>query len=218
MTSWAGDVESIAGLDLIRGILLTEYGEPRCSLDYENPLQLLVAAVLSAQCFDVRVNAVTPELFARYPSAADFADAVRDELERIIRPLGFFRAKAANIIAFSRMIVERFDGKVPRTMAELTSLPGVGRKTANVVLGNAFGRPGFPVDTHVRRILNRLGVVDTEDPVKIESRINALMPPKDLAGMSHLLIAHGRACCRARKPKCADCAVSRFCDYLKGLK
>lgn len=189
---------------------------PKCALDFSTPLQLLIATVLSAQCTDKRVNMVTPELFERYPDAAALAEARLEEVEEIIHPLGFYRAKAKNLIGLAMEITERHGGEVPRTMEELTALPGVGRKTANVVLGNAFGVPGFPVDTHVIRVTGRLRWrsdwrTATPDPVKIEREITACFPPEEWTDLSHRLILFGRGVCHARKPDCGDCPLADSC-------
>jgi endonuclease-3 len=189
----------------ILSLLERHYPAARCSLDFSTPLELLVATMLSAQCTDERVNKVTPALFSAYRSAADYAAADPAVLEREIRPTGFFRAKAANIIAAAGRIVARHGGEVPRTIEELTALPGVGRKTANVILGNAFGIPGVVVDTHVGRIAARLGLTAATDPVKIEFELMALVPRERWVTFSHQLIAHGRALCRAPRPLCGAC-------------
>lgn len=187
------------------------YPDARCELDYTNPLELLVATVLSAQTTDVRVNSVTPELFARYPSAADYRDADREELESILRPLGFFRAKAKSLIGLGSALVEDYDGMVPGSLNELVKLPGVGRKTANVVLGNAFGIPGITVDTHVGRLSRRLGWSREEDPVKVEKDIAGLLPEEEWTMACHRLIFHGRRLCTARKPACDRCPIADLC-------
>lgn len=197
-------------------ILKTVFPAPKCALEFSNPLQLLIATVLSAQCTDKRVNMVTPELFDRYPTAEALADARIEEVEEIIRSLGFFRAKAKNLVGLAMGIVDRFGGEVPRTMEELTTLPGVGRKTANVVLGNAFGVPGFPVDTHVMRVTGRLRWRTdwrsaTPDPVHIEQEITACFPPEEWTDLSHRLILFGRATCHARKPACGKCPLAETC-------
>lgn len=168
--------------------LAQEYPDARCALDYESPLQLLIATVLSAQCTDERVNSVTPELFARYPEAADYAAAQRSDLERILRPLGFQRAKAGHLLGIGEKLVADFQGEVPRTVKELTSLPGVGRKTALVVLGNAFGIPGLTVDTHFGRLMQRLGLTGESTPVKIERDIAQLVPEEEWTMFSHRVI------------------------------
>jgi endonuclease-3 len=194
------------------------YPQAHCELTYANPLQLLVAVILSAQCTDKRVNMVTPELFKKYRSAADFADALRAELEQCIKSTGFFRNKTKNIQNCCRKLVERHGGEVPRTMEELIQLDGVGRKTANVVLGNAFAiNVGIAVDTHVTRLSQRLGLTGEKTPEKIERDLMALMPPKQWALFSHWLIWHGRRRCYARKPDCANCEVLKWCPQI-GVK
>ena len=187
------------------------YPDAHCELDFTNPLELVVATILSAQCTDRRVNAVTPTLFARYTTAADYAGADREELEKIIQTTGFFRAKANSLIKLGQELCERFGGEVPRTMDELVTLPGVGRKTANVVLGNAFGVPGITVDTHFSRLARRFGWTTQTDPVKIEYEIGELIPRKDWTMASHLLIWHGRRVCHSRRPACGACARARLC-------
>ena len=187
------------------------YPDAHCALDHETPLQLLVATILSAQCTDVRVNKVTPALFARFQAAADYAGAQPAELERLIASTGFFRNKAKNIIQCCTMLVAQHGGEVPATLDELVVLPGVGRKTANVVLGNAFGIPGITVDTHVGRLSRRLGLTVHEDPVKVEHDLMELLPPPDWTMISHRLIFHGRQVCFARKPKCDECTMRTFC-------
>ncbi len=195
----------------ILAALRKEFPEPACALEHRDPLQLLVATILSAQCTDARVNMVTPALFARYRTADDFAKADRGELESMIRSTGFYANKTKNIIGCCSAIMERFHGRVPRTMEDLVSLPGVGRKTANVVLGNAFRVPGFAVDTHVIRLSNLLGFTTSRDPGVIELDMTALMPPKEWTDASHLLILHGRKTCIARRPRCAACGIERHC-------
>lgn len=191
--------------------LRTRFPAPACALMYENPWQLLVATILSAQCTDQRVNMVTPSLFARYPDPATCGSAEIDDIATIIRSTGFYRNKAKHIKAASQAIVEKHGGAVPQTMEELTALPGVGRKTANVVLGNAFGIPGFPVDTHVRRIAHLLALTDSEDPVVIEKDLCAITAEEAWTEASHLFILHGRATCIARRPRCADCVIKNEC-------
>lgn len=183
------------------------YPEARCELDFVTPLQLLVATVLSAQSTDRRVNGVTPLLFARYPDAAAYAAADRAELEAIVHPTGFFRAKSEALIAIGRTLVDRFGGEVPATLAELVTLPGVGRKTANVVLGNAFGVPGITPDTHVIRLANRFGWVASRKPDLVEAAVGELFEPGDWVMVSHRLIWHGRRRCHARRPACGACPV-----------
>ncbi|MDU2586374.1 MAG: endonuclease III [Corynebacterium sp.] len=191
--------------------LAQEYPDARCALDYESPLQLLIATVLSAQCTDERVNSVTPELFARYPEAADYAAAQRSDLESILRPLGFQRAKAGHLLGIGEKLVADFQGEVPRTVKELTSLPGVGRKTALVVLGNAFGIPGLTVDTHFGRLMQRLGLTGESTPVKIERDIAQLVPEEEWTMFSHRVIFHGRQVCHARTPECDACVLWDMC-------
>ncbi|MDP8900371.1 MAG: endonuclease III [Actinomycetota bacterium] len=192
--------------------LKSEYPDATTALDWENPLELLVATILSAQTTDVRVNAVTPNLFAKYPTAADYAGADPTELERDIRPTGFFRNKARSLRGMAGALVEDHGGEVPQTMDDLVALPGVGRKTANVVLGNAFGiDEGVVVDTHVRRLSNRLGFTAHNDPEKIEKDLVQTVPKRDWTVFSHLLILHGRSVCKARKPACSDCVINDLC-------
>ncbi len=190
------------------------YPDAHCALHYRNPLQLLVATILSAQCTDVRVNLVTPALFARYPDAAAFANAEPRELEKLIQSTGFFRNKARNIIACCRQLVDQHGGEVPDSMEELVPLPGVGRKTANVILGNAFGQPGITVDTHVGRLSRRLGLTEETDPVKVEHDLMALLPRKEWTMFSHRMIFHGRQVCHARNPSCATCTLARSCPKI----
>ena len=196
--------------------LAQEYPDARCALDYDSPLQLLIATVLSAQCTDERVNSVTPELFARYPEAADYAAAQRSDLESILRPLGFQRAKAGHLLGIGEKLVVDFQGEVPRTVKELTSLPGVGRKTALVVLGNAFGIPGLTVDTHFSRLMQRLGLTGEKTPVKIERYIAKLVPEEEWTMFSHRVIFHGRQVCHARTPECEACVLRDMCPAARG--
>jgi len=191
---------------------LTElYPDVHTELNFSTPLELLVATILSAQTTDKRVNLVTPVLFARYQTAADYAAADRGEMEKIIQSTGFFRAKTSSLLGLGQALCERFGGEVPATLAELVTLPGVGRKTANVVLGNAFGIPGITVDTHFARLSRRFGWTRQTDPVKIESDVGALFPPRDWTDLSHRLIWHGRRVCHARKPACGACELARLC-------
>jgi endonuclease III len=194
--------------------LAARHPEARCSLDFANPLQLLVATILSAQCTDERVNLVTPVLFARYRTAQDYADANPDELAAIIRSTGFYRNKAKSLIGMGRALAERHGGDVPRTLEALTQVPGAGRKTANVVLGNAFGiDEGVVVDTHVKRIAHRLGLTRHTDPVRIERDLMAIVPRRHWTLLPHLLIHHGRATCQARTPRCESCVVGDLCPF-----
>ncbi|MEE3851571.1 endonuclease III [Gordonia sp. LSe1-13] len=182
-----------------------------CELDFTTPLELSVATILSAQCTDVRVNQVTPALFARYPSARSYAEADRTELEEMIRSTGFYRNKANSIIGLGQALVERFDGEVPGTLKELVALPGFGRKTANVVLGNAFGVPGITVDTHFARLVQRWEWTEHTDPVKIEHAVGELIERKEWTDLSHRVIFHGRRVCHARKPACGVCILAKDC-------
>lgn len=195
-------------------MLAETYPEAGCELDFRTPFELLVATVLSAQTTDRRVNAVTPVLFAAYPDAPALAAADRAHVEEIIRPTGFFRAKTDSVLGLSAALVERFDGEVPARLRDLVTLPGVGRKTANVVLGNAFDVPGLTVDTHFSRLVQRFEWVDgavAKDPVKTEHAVGALFPRRDWTMLSHRLIWHGRRRCHARKPACGACPVARWC-------
>ncbi len=192
-------------------VLAATYPEARCELDFDNPFELLVVTVLSAQTTDKRVNLVRPTLFAAYPDPKAMAAADRAHLEQIIGPLGFFRAKTESLLKLSAALVERYDGEVPPRLADLVTLPGVGRKTANVVLGNAFGVPGITVDTHFGRLSRRLGLTDETDPVKAEHAVGALFPKRDWTMLSHHLIWHGRRVCHAKKPACGACPVAQWC-------
>ncbi|HCS47720.1 MAG TPA: endonuclease III [Candidatus Aminicenantes bacterium] len=193
-------------------ILRREYPGSRTALGFESPLQILVATILAAQCTDKRVNQITPALFSKYPTAAAFAAADRAELEAEIRPTGFFRNKAKSIIGAARKIVEDFDGRVPANMADLITLPGVARKTANIVLSSGYGiAEGIAVDTHVKRLSGRLGLSRQRDPEKIEKDLLRLVPKKDWLDFNYMLVNHGRKTCQARKPRCPECLVRRFC-------
>jgi len=188
------------------------YPDARCELNYRNPFELLCATILSAQCTDVRVNQVTPALFAKYPTAAKLARARTAELEAMIRPTGFFRNKARSLIGMAQALVAEHGGEVPASMGALRKLPGVGRKTANVILGNAFGlNEGVTVDTHVGRLSRLLGVTEELDPEKVERTLMQLVPREDWALVSHLFIFHGRRVCVARRPRCDDCALATLC-------
>ncbi len=195
----------------IRRKLAILYPDAKCALDFVDPLQLLVATILSAQCTDVRVNLVTPALFAKYPDAQAYADADMEELQSFIRSTGFFRNKAKNIQQCCRQLVANHGGQVPCTLDELTPLPGVGRKTANVILGNAFDVPGLTVDTHLGRLSRRMGLTTHTDPVKVERDLMELIPEKEWTIFSHRMISHGRQVCHSRKPNCADCTLSSIC-------
>ena len=191
--------------------LAVQYPDAHCELDFTNALELSVATILSAQCTDKRVNEVTPAVFARYRTAADYAGADRAELEEYIRSTGFFRNKTTSLIKLGQALVERFDGEVPHTLTELVTLPGFGRKTANVVLGNAFGIPGITVDTHFGRLARRWHWTAETDPVKVEHAINELIPKKDWTILSHRVIWHGRRMCHSRKPACGVCPIAKLC-------
>jgi len=192
--------------------LKAEYPDARTELNWSTPLELLVATILSAQTTDVQVNRVTESLFSKYRTAEDYADSTPDELEEGIRPTGFYRNKARSLRGMASALVEEHAGEVPRTMSELVALPGVGRKTANVVLGNAFGtNEGIVVDTHVRRVSSRLGLTERQDPVKIEQDLMEVVPEEDRTIFSHLLILHGRRTCKARRPDCPNCILNDIC-------
>lgn len=192
-------------------LLAEEYPEAVCELDHENPFQLLVATILSAQCTDKRVNMVTPELFAAYPTPEDLAEAPLAHVEELIRSTGFFATKARNIVGMAQKLVDHFDSEVPGEMTDLVSLPGVGRKTANVVRSVALGLPGLPVDTHVARITGLLGITEQKDPVKIELELNPMVPAAERGEFSLRLILHGRRVCIARRPRCHECVLASFC-------
>jgi len=192
-------------------ILAQTYPDAHCELDFSTPLELAVATILSAQSTDAGVNKVTPALFARYPTAVDYAAADRAELEQMIHSTGFFRAKTNSLIGLGQALVERYDGEVPPRLRDLVTLPGIGRKTANVILGNAFGVPGITVDTHFGRLARRFGWTEETDPVKVEHAVGALFTKRDWTMLSHRLIFHGRRCCHARKPACGACPVARLC-------
>jgi endonuclease-3 len=192
-------------------ILRKTYPQARIALKHSNPLELLISTILSAQCTDVRVNMVTKTLFKKYTSAKDWAQADIKQIESDIKSTGFFRNKAANIKGACTKVVEEFDGKIPDTMEELLTLPGVGRKTANCVLGNAFGIPGVVCDTHVIRLSRRLGLSPNSDPVKLEFDLAEIVPRKNWLLFSDLLIFHGRNICKARKPDCVDCPIAKYC-------
>jgi len=201
-----------ARTSIIIARLKKEFPQARTALEFSNPLQLLISTMLSAQCTDVRVNMITPTLFAKYHSSIDFAEADRNELEAEIKSTGFYRMKAKHIIDASRMIVEEFGGNVPKTMEQLISLPGVGRKTANCVLGGAYGiQNGIVVDTHVIRLANRIGLTKNDAPDKIEQDLMKLVPKKEWYRFSNLLILHGRKTCKARIPLCEKCVLSNIC-------
>ncbi|HWG15275.1 MAG TPA: endonuclease III [Streptosporangiaceae bacterium] len=195
----------------INRVLIELYPEVHTELNFGSPLELLVATILSAQTTDIRVNLVTPALFARYRSAEDYASADRAELEKMIQSTGFFRAKTNSLIGLGQALCERFGGEVPNRLADLVTLPGVGRKTANVVLGNAFGIPGITVDTHFGRLARRFGWTTSTDPVKVEAEVGSLFPRKEWTDLSHRMIWHGRRVCHSRRPACGACALARLC-------
>jgi endonuclease-3 len=192
-------------------ILAETYPDAHCELDFSTPLELAVATILSAQSTDAGVNKVTPALFAKYPTAADYAAADRAELEEMIHSTGFFRAKTNSLIGLGQALVERYDGEVPPRLRDLVTLPGIGRKTANVILGNAFGIPGITVDTHFGRLARRFGWTEETDPVKVEHEVGAMFPKREWTMLSHRLIFHGRRRCHAKKPACGACPVARLC-------
>ena len=191
--------------------LALAFPEAHCELDFTSPLELAVATILSAQSTDKRVNLTTPAVFARYPTALAYAQADRAELEELIHPTGFFRNKASSLIGLGQALIERFEGEVPATMAELVTLPGVGRKTANVILGNAFGVPGITVDTHFGRLVRRWRWTAEEDPVKVEHAVGELIERREWTMLSHRVIFHGRRVCHARKPACGVCLLAKDC-------
>lgn len=206
-------MKSTNGPDKILTCLKRSYPEAHCELNFSNPLELLVATILSAQCTDKRVNEVTKKLFKKYRKASDYLDVSEEEFGNDIRSAGFYRNKARAILGTCRILVEKYKGEVPRTMEEMIALPGIGRKTANVILGNAFGVPGIACDTHVIRISGRLGLTRHKNPAKIEVDLQKIIPEKDWTLMSHALIFHGRYCCYARKPNCPECPVLKLCPF-----
>lgn len=203
----------------IKEYLDKTYGDAPCTLDYKDPFQLLVATVLAAQCTDARVNLVTPELFFKYPTVEAFSKANEEDIEKIIYSTGFYKNKSKNIVACAKAIMEKHSGQVPDTMEELVALPGVGRKIANLLLGDVFGKPCIVVDTHCKRITNLLGLTKNTDPTKIEMDLRKIIPPEYGALFCHQLVEHGRAICVARRPKCAECGMNEVCKYYKkGMK
>lgn len=195
-------------------ILKETYPDATCALVYSSPLQLLIAARLSAQCTDKRVNMITPELFSKFKCAKDFAHAAEEEVEAIIKPCGLYKTKAKNIIGMCKKIVSDFNGEVPPKMEDLTSLPGIGRKTANLVRGEIFGKPGIIVDTHFSRVTSRIGFHNLKDPVKIEKEMKKIIPEKETLKFCHRIVIHGRNICKARKPLCEKCPLKKMCDYI----
>jgi endonuclease-3 len=195
----------------IYDILLAEYPDAKCHLNFKNPFQLLISTLLAAQCTDIRVNAVMDELYKKYKTPQDFLDVKPSQLEKELSSINFYRNKTKSVINTSKALVEKFGGKVPETMEELTSLAGVGRKTANVVLGNAFGMPAITTDTHLNRVAQRLGLVDSDVPEKIEMELKEIIPPEKQMKFSHLIGELGRQVCKARNPMCVECAVNKLC-------
>ncbi len=193
--------------------LKLDYPEAICSLDAENPVQLIIATRLSAQCTDARVNLVTPKLFAKYPTLEDYASANIEDVEDIVRPCGFYHMKARDIVGMAQMILNEYGGVVPDTIDELVRLPGVGRKTANLIVGDVYKKPAVVADTHLIRISNRLGLVNTKDPYKVEMELKKLLPPEESNDFCHRCVLHGRAVCDARKPKCETCNLKKVCKY-----
>lgn len=193
--------------------LKQKYPKSICSLNAENPLQLIIATRLSAQCTDARVNLVTPELFEKYKTVEDFAAADVTDIERIIHSCGFFRAKARDIIGMCRKMIDDYDSQVPSTIEELTSLPGVGRKTANLIMGDVYGQPAVVADTHLIRISNLLGLVDTKDPFKVEMQLREILPPEESNDFCHRCVLHGRDTCVSGRPKCGECEMRGFCSH-----
>jgi endonuclease-3 len=200
--------------ELIGGILDHEHPDAKCALNYGTPEQLLFATILSAQCTDVRVNLTTPALFKKFPSTRELAKASPAQVEKLIKSINFYKTKAKALVKASRMVQQEFKGELPLSIEELTKLPGVGRKTANVVLGDAFNQPhGVVVDTHVKRLANLIGLAEGEDPVKLEIALMEIVPKERWTKFSHWLILHGRSICIARRPKCDECAIRKYCDY-----
>ena len=193
--------------------LKLDYPEAICSLDAENPVQLIIATRLSAQCTDARVNLVTPKLFEKYPTLEDYAAANIEDVEDIVRPCGFYHMKARDIVGMAQMILDEYGGVVPDTIDELVRLPGVGRKTANLIVGDVYKKPAVVADTHLIRISNRLGLVNTKDPYKVEMELKKLLPPEESNDFCHRCVLHGRAVCDARKPKCDVCNLKQVCKY-----
>ncbi len=202
-------------MQVIKEYLLKTYGDTPCTLDFKNPFELMISACLAAQCTDARVNMVTPALFQKYPTVEAFAKADVKDVENLIRSTGFFRNKAKNIIACSQALLERFNGNVPDTMEDLISLPGVGRKIANLILGDVYGKPCIVVDTHCKRITGLLGLTKNTDPTKIEADLRKIVEPSYGSQFCHQLVEHGRNICIARRPQCEACGMNTVCDYYK---
>lgn len=199
-------------------LFFAEYPEAKCSLDFGTPIELLVSTRLSAQCTDERVNIVTKTLYKKYKSMKDFANADLEELESIVKPCGFYHTKAKDIIETNKMLLEKFNGIIPDTMEELLSLPGVGRKTANLILGQLYNKPAIVADTHCIRLSNRIGFCKTDDPYKVEMALKEIIPPEESFDFCHTLVYHGRKVCNARKPKCEICCIKEYCDYFKKVE
>ncbi|MBQ0038323.1 MAG: endonuclease III [Clostridiales bacterium] len=210
-------MKSKCEVDIIISRLKELYPDAICSLNYEKDYELLFSVRLAAQCTDARVNLVTPALFTRYPTLDSFASADVDEVGEYVHSCGFWRTKARDIVASAKMLVERFNGRVPDNMADLLTLPGVGRKTANLILGDIYGQEGYVCDTHCIRITGRLGLTDgSKDPVKVEKQLRTCIPPEESSDFCHRMVLHGRALCMARAPQCESCPLSDLCDYAKG--
>lgn len=203
-------------IDEIIALLEEEYPIAHCTLDYIKDYELLFSVRLAAQCTDERVNKVTPALYEAYPTLESFANASPEDVGEYIRSCGFFRAKARDIVNAAQMIISDFDGKVPDNMNDLLKIPGVGRKTANLMLGDMFGKPSYVVDTHCIRLTNRIGIVDTKDPVKIEMELRKVIPPEKSTDFCHRMVHHGRAVCNARKPECERCVIRHLCRHFSG--
>jgi len=204
--------------DIIKLIetLKSTYPEATCSLDFKTPFELGIAVMLSAQCTDERVNKITPRLFEKYKKPEDYLNASLEEIEEIIKPCGFYKNKAKNLLGYSKMIVEQFNGKVPETMEELVKLPGIGRKSANVIMLEAFNNPqGIAVDTHAKRIANRIGLSKEKEPLKIEQDLIEIIPKEYFKDVNHLLVWHGRKMCGSRNPKCEGCPVKEYCEFCR---
>lgn len=205
-------------INVIISKLEKEYPEAKCSLDYEEPLQLLIATRLAAQCTDARVNKTTPELFSKYKTAEAFANAKVSDIEKIVKPCGFYHVKAKDIVEMCKLICEKFDGKVPDNMEDLLSLPGIGRKTANLILGDIFHKSAVVVDTHCIRITRRLGLHNSKDPLKIERILREILPEDKSNDFCHRLVLHGRAVCKANSPRCECCCLNKLCQSFKNNK
>ena len=197
-------------------LLKAEYPDAICSLDYQKPHELMIATRLAAQCTDARVNIVCVDLFQKYQSVRDFAEADVADVEAIVKPCGFYHTKAKDIVAMCRMLMEQYGGVLPDTVEELTKLPGIGRKTANLVVGDVYGKPAIVCDTHCIRITNLLGLTDSKDPAKVEEQLRPLLPPAESNNFCHRLVLHGRAVCTARKPYCERCCVAHVCQTAAG--